>query len=205
MRNILLFLVLFFPLCGSAQVLDADALLDKVVATMKTDSPLQMDCSYSVYDDDVIAFRDKGIMRLDGDRYSLVMDKMGIWCNGVVQWSYMLEVDEVYITDASSDEAQSLSPLSVLENYREGCSKEIMFQDGIAVVRLDAPAGNDIEKIVLYIDISCNRLKGMDVFMLSQGYVKVVLDKYQIKCNFAQGVFECPVEELRPAEVIDMR
>ena len=114
MRYIKFFLLLFLPFVGFAQQPDADVLLDKVVATMKNDAPLQMDYSCTVYEDDgTVVFKDKGIMRLDGNCYSLVMDKMGVWCGGETQWSYMLDIDEVYITDAASDEAQNLSPLFI--------------------------------------------------------------------------------------------
>jgi hypothetical protein len=41
--------------------------------------------------------------------------------------------------------------------------------------------------------------------MPNQGYVEIILDKYQIKCNFASDVYKCPVEELDAAEIIDMR
>ena len=173
---------------------------------MKDDAPLQMDYSYTVYDDDnTVVLRDKGVMRLDGNRYSLVMDKMGVWCDGETQWSYMLDIDEIYITDASSDEAQNLSPLFIIENYRRGCSKKVEIQDGVLFVTLQATAGSDIEKVLLDIDVDNNRLKAMTVFMAGQGYVKVLLDKYQINCNFASDVYKCPVEELGASEIIDMR
>ena len=206
MKNIYLFLLLLLPFSGVAQQLDADALLDKVVATMKNDAPLQMDYSYTVYDDDnTVVLRDKGVMRLDGSRYSLVMDKMGVWCDGETQWSYMLDIDEIYITDASSDEAQNLSPLFIIENYRRGCSKSVEVQNGVLLVTLQAVAGGDIEKVLLDVDAADNRLKAMTVFMAGQGYVKVLLDKYQINCNFASDVYKCPIEELGASEIIDMR
>ena len=205
MKNIFIAFMLLLPLCSNAQLLDADALLDKVIAGMKADLPLQMDYSYSLYDGDEALVRDNGVMRLDVDRYSLLMGEMKVWCNGETQWSYMKEIDEVYITDASSDEAKSLSPLYVMENYRDFCSKSVDFEKGLAVLTMRATDGNAVEKVVLYIDSSCNRLKGMDVFMSAQGCIKVILDKYQIKCNFAQEVYECPVKEFETAEIIDMR
>ncbi|MBR4848659.1 MAG: outer membrane lipoprotein carrier protein LolA [Bacteroidaceae bacterium] len=207
MKNIYLLLLLsFLSLCAKAQVLDADAMLDKAVEVMKADAPLQMDYSYTVYDDDgEVVVDDKGVMRLDGNRYSLVMDKMGIWCNGETQWSYMLEIDEIYITDSSSDEAQNLSPLFIMENYRNGCVKEVAMRDGMAVITLQAAEENGFEKVVLRIGAEDNRLKAMEIFMPGQGQVAIVLDKYQIKCNFAQEVYECPVEEFKTAEIVDMR
>ena len=205
MKNIFYCLLLLFPLCSAAQVFDADAILDKVVATMKAESPLQMDYSYTVYDGGEVMLCDKGVMRLGGDCYSLVMDKMSVWCNGKTQWSYMTEIDEIYITDAMSDEAQNLSPLFIMENYRKNCAKKAEILGGVAVVELQVPAEEDIEKIILFVELESNRLKGMDILMSSQGSVKVVLDKYQIKCNFAPGMYECPVWQFRTAEIIDMR
>ena len=79
MKNIFVFLLLFLPLCGNAQLLDADVLLGKAVDAMKADAPLQMDYSYTVYDEDnTVVMQDKGVMRLDGNRYSLLMDKMSV-------------------------------------------------------------------------------------------------------------------------------
>jgi hypothetical protein len=187
-------------------VLDADAVLDKAVAVMNADAPLQMDYSYTVYDEDnSVVMKDNGMMMLDGERYSVVMDKMGVWCDGETQWSYMLEIDEIYITDSSSGEAQNLSPLYIMENYRKGCTKDVKLHDDNLFVTLHAPAGSEFEKVVLRIDEASYRLETMNIFMPNQGYVEIILDKYQIKCNFASDVYKCPVEELDAAEIIDMR
>lgn len=206
MKYINLFLLLLLPFVGFSQQLDADALLDKVVETMKNDAPLQMDYSYTVYDDDgTVLLKDKGVMRLEGNRYSLVMDKMGVWCDGETQWSYMLDIDEVYITDAASDEAQNLSPLYIVENYRKGCSKKAEMQNGMLLVTLQSVDGGEIEKVLLGVDAEDNRLKTMTIFMAGQGYIDVLLDKYQINCIFASDVYKCPIEELGASDIIDMR
>lgn len=206
MKYINLFLLLLLPFVVFSQQLDADALLDKVVETMKNDAPLQMDYSYTVYDDDgTVLLKDKGVMRLEGNRYSLVMDKMGVWCDGETQWSYMLDIDEVYITDAASDEAQNLSPLFIIENYRKGCSKKAEMQNGMLLVTLQSVDGGEIEKVLLGVDAEDNRLKTMTIFMAGQGYIDVLLDKYQINCIFASDVYKCPIEELDASDIIDMR
>ena len=206
MKNIFVFLLLFLPLCGNAQLLDADVLLGKAVDAMKADAPLQMDYSYTVYDEDnTVVMQDKGVMRLDGNRYSLLMDKMSVWCNGKAQWSYMLDIDEIYITDASSDEAQNLSPLHIMESYRSGCTKTAELRDGVAKVVMHTPQENYIESVVLSLDAVSFRLKAMEIVMAGQGFVSVVLDKYRTKCDFASAVYECPVEEFHTAEVVDMR
>ena len=117
----------------------------------------------------------------------------------------MLDIDEIYITDSSSEEAQNLSPLFIMENYRKGCVKTVEKKNGLVVVSLQTPLGSDIEKIQLHINAETFRLEAMDILMPGQGRVEVLLDKYQIKCNFASGVYQCPIEELNASEVIDMR
>ena len=92
-RSVILFFA-FFPLFAVAQN-GAVAMLDKAVAVIKSDAAVQMDYDYTVYDDDdVIVYSDNGTMRLDNDRYSLIMENMKVWCNGKVQWSYMKDIDE---------------------------------------------------------------------------------------------------------------
>lgn len=205
MKNIFFSLLLLLPLCGSAQMLDAESLLDKAIATMKAESPLQVDYSYEYYYDGNESLYEKGVLRLDGNRYALVMDNFGVWCDGETQWSYTEVSEEVYITDASSNEAQNFSPLFIMENYRNGCSKNVEMQNGVAVVTLQVPEGNDIERVVLSIDVKSNRLKAMSVFMSGQEHMDVVFDRYQIKCDFAPDVYKCPIKELDPAEIVDMR
>lgn len=206
MRNTLLYLLFILPLGLSAQQNDAAVLLDKVIATMRSDAAVQFDYTYTVYDSDNSAVQsDKGVMRLDGDKYVLIMDGMKLWCNGVSQWSYMKDINEIYITDATSDEAQNLSPLYMMESYRAGCEKSLLMQGSLAVVTLKTDAGEGIEKVELYIDSNSNRLKAMYVYILSQGRVEIVLDKYTPGCKFPQECYECPVKEFPDAEIVDMR
>ena len=95
--NILLFML---PCAVMAQngSTDAGQLLDNAVATLKADAAVHLDYSYKVYDDDnTIVQDDSGVMRLDGDRYALIMRDLKVWCNGTVQWSYMRDINEIYI------------------------------------------------------------------------------------------------------------
>ena len=120
MRKTVILLLLLLPAMAFAQSAAVE-FLDKAVAAMKADAAVQMDYSSTVYDEDGKAVQtDKGVMRLDGNRYSLLMDEMKVWCNGNVQWSYMSSVNEIYITDAASDEAQNMSPLYIMEKFRDG-------------------------------------------------------------------------------------
>ena len=204
----LLFLILAMsqlPLF-SQSVDEANAVLDKALVTLKADSPVCMDYSYRVVDEDGELLQDdKGVIYVDGNRYALLMQDMKVWCDGGAQWSYMREVDEVYVTDAASDEAQSLSPVFIMEHYRAGRAVSLVHQGAVAVVELRSVNDGAAEIVKLHIRKSDNRLLAMSIYMPGQGGVEVQLDGYTAKCGAGGDVFVCPLDEFPTAEVIDMR
>ena len=206
--RILLFLVLaMLQLPLFAQSADeANVVLDKALAALKADAPVCMDYTYRVVDEDGELLQDdKGLIYMDGNRYALLMQDMKVWCDGKVQWSYMREVDEVYVTDAASDEAQSLSPVFIMEHYRAGRAVALVYKGDVAVVELRSLTDVAAEVVKLHIRKGDNRLVAMSIDMPGQGGVEVLLDGYTAKCGADGDVFVCPLDEFSTAEVIDMR
>ena len=208
MRYILFLLLamLQLPLFSQKNADDANAVLDKALAVLKTDVPVRMDYTYRVLDDDGDALQeDRGIIYVGNGRYALLMQDMKVWCDGTTQWSYMREVDEVYVTDAASDEAQNLSPLYIMEHYRNGRAVSVVDKGAVAVVKLHSLANAEAESVELHIQKNNNRLVKMLILMPGQGCVEVSLDGYVAHCGAGDDVFVCPVDDFSTAEVIDMR
>ncbi len=207
MKYILLLFAAIFQLPLFAQETDPDAVLDKVVSAIKAGSPVCMDYSYKVYDDErELLQSDKGVIYIDNSRYALLMQDMKVWCDGATQWSYMREVDEIYVTDASSDEAQNLSPLYVMECYREGYDASLDDKGDEWLVKLQAEDDEaDVESVELLISKDANRLVAMLIHLSGQGYLEIVLDGYTSRCGIDKDVFECPLNDFPGIEVIDMR
>lgn len=205
MRKTVILLLLLLPAMAFAQSAAVE-FLDKAVAAMKADAAVQMDYSSTVYDENGKAVQtDKGVMRLDGNRYSLLMDEMKVWCNGKVQWSYMSSVNEIYITDAASDEAQNMSPLYIMEKFRDGFAASMEKKGNATDIVLESAGGDDnINKVLLRFG-NGGRLELMCIYMAGQGRIEVLLDEYTAHCSFPDSVYECPVEDFPSAEVVDMR
>ncbi len=203
----LLFAALQLPLFSQVVTDDANAVLDKALAGIKADLPVRMDYCYEVRDDNRELLQgDKGIIYIDDNRYALLMQDMKVWCDGATQWSFMREINEVYITDAASDEAQNLSPLYVMEHYREGYSVSAVSKNGFVTVQLKSIGENNgVDCVELYISERNNRLLAMNINMPGQGRIEVKLDGYVAKCGATDSVFECPLAEYDDAEIIDMR
>ena len=206
MRRILYVLLLMSPFMLSAQD-NASAFLDKAVAKLKADAAVHMDYGYAVYDEDgKLVLEDTGVIRIDGNWYSLLMDNMKVWCDGNTQWSYMRDVNEIYVTSAASEEAQNLSPLNMMEKFRKVSSPAIKIENGKVVVTLSNGSGEaEINKVVLRFDGSSNRLEGMSIYMTNAGRVEIELSNYAAKCKFAESSYVCPVSNFPGVEVVDMR
>lgn len=206
MKKILIFLLLLSPSLLFAQK-RVEAFLDKAVEKLKADAAVQMNYNYKVYDDEgALTYDDKGVMVLDNDCYSLLMENMKVWCDGSTQWSYMKDIDEVYITEAGSEEAQNLSPIYIMEKYRNSYSLSLKKKGDVSVVTLEArDSEEEVTKVELFIDNGSYLLGRMNIYMEEQGRVEVFLDNYVAKCSFGSDTYTCPVGDFPTAEVIDMR
>ena len=198
--------MLQLPIFAQKGAGEANDVLDRALAVLKADVPVRMDYTYRALDEDgEVLLQDKGIMYMDNGRYALLMQDMKVWCDGTTQWSYMREVDEVYVTDAASDEAQNLSPLYIMEHYRTGRAVSLVVDGVVAVVTLQPMADDGTESVELHISNSDNRLVKMVIYMPGQGGVEVLLDGYAAKCGADGDVFTCPLDDYRAAEIVDMR
>ena len=202
-------MLLFFllPAVAFSQVMDATVFIDKVMTKLKNDAALEMSYNYKVYDDLGKQLQsDCGTMILDGDCYALLMEDMKVWCDGKSQWSYMEAVDEIYVTDAKSDEAQNMSPLYIMETCRYGYESSIIFEGDTAVVTLVAQGSDGIvDKVEFAAESKGYKLQSMKISLSGQGYIVVELDNYKANCKFDKTAFECPVKEFPVAVVVDMR
>ena len=62
------------PIFSQKMTIDANAVLDKALASLKSDLPVRMDYDYEVLDDDGEMLQsDKGIIYIDNNRYVFFM------------------------------------------------------------------------------------------------------------------------------------
>lgn len=207
MKKIMILLLLIFPLMLNAQENNAADLLENAIKKIKSDAAVQMTFAYSVYDiGGTEQFADEGSLKLDDDCYSLLLSPMKLWCNGETQWSYMAQVDEIYITEADSDDAQVYNPVYLMGLYKKGYSSSVDTTGGVYVITLIAiDEEPDFDKVVLALDVKTMRPLRMQIFARTQGYTNVEVTSYKPGCNFDKRVYVCPLEDFSTAEIVDMR
>lgn len=207
MRKRIILLLLFLPLVLCAQERDAAAMLESAIKKIEADAAVQMTFSCSVYDvGGTPQFTDEGSLKLDGKRYSLLLSPMKLWCDGQTQWSYIAQANEVYITDADSDEAQIYNPVYLMGLYKKGYSTSLQSNGNTSVITLIATdAEQDFDKVVLTVDAKTLQPIAMQIFAAGQGYTEVAVTSYKRGYKFDNRVYVCPLEDFPTAEIVDMR
>lgn len=207
MRRLFLILMLLLPASIIVKAQDAEQVLDKAINKIKADAGVQMNFSYTVFDDENNeVHKDKGVLAIDNDRYSLLLETVMVWCDGTTQWNYMQRTDELYITDADSEDAQNFSPLYIMELYKEGYDASIEKRGDENILTLAASEA-DLYEIVLTLDAKTNVPRSMMLYTETEGYTEVFLDNYQAKRVFTETQFICPLSKFEngDTEIVDMR
>lgn len=214
MKYLISILMLLLPYTLRANGDDAVKLLDKAVAQIKADGGVQMDFEYKVCDaNGVSLFSEKGFLYIDNntetkqnERFALHLEQLKIWCNGVVQWNYSAHTNEIYITDADSDEAQNLSPLHIMQLYKQGYNC-LMKEKAAEVLVTLTPEDANVEFNEVTVHLAKNSLQPtrMVLDMGDNGTTEIIIKSYKGGCRFNDNQFECPLKQFADAEVVDMR
>lgn len=188
-------------------------LLDKAVENLMADAGVQMEFSYSVCDGNGdVQFTDEGVFLMDSSadenklqRYSLKMNEMQVWCDGELQWTYMTQSNEVYVTKANSNEMQNLSPLYFMQLYKNGYTCSAEARSGNMEVTLRPQQETvDFDEVLIILDMKTLRPKRIYLYTNVSDCAKISINGYKRECKFENSQFVCPAELLKSAEVINM-
>lgn len=214
MRRVFAIVLMLLPLLARADGEGAVRLLDRAVAHIKSDGGVQMDFEYSAYDaGGEPLFAEKGLFYADcrlGDkgkeRFALLLDELKIWCDGVQQWNYSARTGEIYITAADSDEAQSLSPLHIMQLYKSGynCSLDNEGANDV-VTLLPIDDSGEFTKVMIYINKVSLQPVRMRLFMGDNGRIDIAIKSYKGGLELKEATFVCPVNDFPNVEIVDMR
>jgi outer membrane lipoprotein-sorting protein len=208
-KTIFLFLLLSLPAMLFAQA-DARAILDKAVAAIKADAGVSMDFTITLYDfagDE--QYDDKGVLKIDGEKYALLSDQMKLWCDGETQWSYIAANNEIYISEPNADDARTFSPLHIMELYKEGykssVDKKLSSAKSDAVVLVANARGLEIKKVTIMLDKQTARPQQLEVVYENGTSATIKINSYKGKCKFSTKDFRCREKDFRGVEFVDMR
>ena len=209
-KLLLLFMMQCCMLFVAAQ--EATDVLDAAIKKIKSDVGIRMNIEMTIYDvDGGVMYTDEGSLLVGNsvatkkERYVLLLENMKIWCNGTTQWNYMAQTNEIYITEADSEEAQTFSPVYLMQLYKQNYDCSLRKEGGYNVVTLMSNnEDNEYKKIDIYINGHNSLLDKIELSMGQGGSTKIAITDYKSKCKFEKSQFVCPVKEFPDAEIVDM-
>ena len=202
-------MLLSFPAILFAQG-DARKLLDKAVAAIKADAGVRMDFKFTLYDPSGDEqYDDNGVLKIDGEKYSLLSDQMKLWCDGATQWSYIAANNEIYISEPNADDARVFSPVHIMELYKEGykssVDKKLSTAKSDAVVLMANGRGLEIEKVTILLDKQSAQPEKLDIVYENGALASIKINSDKGKCSFSTKEFRCREKDFRGVEFVDMR
>ena len=202
-------MALFVPTMLVAQD-DARKLLDKAVATIKADAGVKMDFSITLYDvSGEELYGDKGVLKIDGQKYALLCDQMKLWCDGETQWSYLTSNNEIYVSEPNAEDARTFSPVHIMELYKEGYKSSI--DKKLSTAKLDAITlvanvrGVEIKNVTILLNKQTAQPERLKVVYENGTSADIEVDSYKAKCKFSTKEFRCREKDFRGVEFVDMR
>lgn len=212
MKRYIIYILFLLPLTLFAQG-EGVKLLDEAVAKLVADYPLQMTFTASIFDaDGSLQFVEEGSLKIDRksdaavERYLLHLDNVKVWCDGATLWSHMVPTDETYILSPDDESAKSLSPVHLMQLYKQGYMCNLQKEGGKNVVTLSPENDNsDFGKVEIVLNASTLRPEKIVVYVDADGYTELKISDYWPRCNFEERIFTYPAEDYPDAEIVDMR
>lgn len=113
-------LLLSLPLFSQSNA-ESKAIMDKAFAGFETSKGIQLSFKTSSQDADGNTYQpESGTAFIKGNRFKLEMESMNIWFDGVTQWVFIKEANEVNISKPDGQEIAAVSPLALLGMYKNG-------------------------------------------------------------------------------------
>lgn len=157
-------------------------------------------------------FHMSGKLLMEGDSYHFDTEEMKVWFDGTTQWTmqYDDEYSELYISNPTIEEQQSINPYLLLKNYKE----HFTARDGSE----KTIAGKPVHEVILTAKDDQQELSSLRVYIKSDGSIAaLVLDfpddrEYRIEVRtmrsgltFPKQIFTYSEKTFPTDEVIDMR
>ena len=157
-------------------------------------------------------FNISGKLLMEGDSYLFDTEEMKVWFDGTTQWTMQFddEYSELYISNPTPEDQQSINPYLLLKNYKE----RFTIRDGSEKVINGSP----IHEVILTAKNDDQELDGLKVYIKSDGTIaalrlifpdereyKVEVRSMRNGLTFPKNSFTYSASVYPADEVIDMR
>jgi outer membrane lipoprotein-sorting protein len=202
-------LLLSFSFSSFAQLDDNSGAIIKGVAN-KTKSYSTIKISFSFKNTEKgKTVVEKGSIWIKGNKFIFNFNKQLIFCNGVTQWNYIQESNEVSINNADAEQ-ETINPASILNNYEKKYKtkliKETMeYGKLVQIVDLYPLKASSIGSIRLTIQKNISQIIKMIVVEKGGGIYEYNVTSFIVNQPIDDKNFQFDAKKYPKVEINDMR
>ncbi|MEI7596220.1 MAG: outer membrane lipoprotein carrier protein LolA [Bacteroidota bacterium] len=194
----------------AAQDPKAKSILDGVSAKIKTYTSMQVEFSQSMVNTkDKINENQQGKIQLKGDKYHLTLASQTVISDGKTTWTYLKDVNEVNVDNASKDE-EAINPTSIFTIWEKGFKYKYIkeeIQNGVPVHIIDLTPikGKSFFKVRLIIDKNKQQLTSASIHEKNGTIYTYKIIKFTPNISINESIFTFNKASYPGVQVIDMR
>lgn len=212
MKPTITLLAALFSLSLSSQNAESKAIMDKAFAGFETSKGIQLSFKTSSEDAEGNTYQpESGTAFIKGNRFKLEMESMHIWFDGITQWVFIKEANEVNISKPDVQEVAAISPLALLGMYKNGyvlkapVSKMINGTPVWQIEMTPSPGNRDFKVVTASINKKDQTV--MQVILTAVNGMKTQIDisRYNANHQFDDTLFRFDKTAHPGVEIVDLR
>lgn len=151
----------------------------------------------------------KGEFLVQGDRYFMTLGNNRFISDGITTWSYMAELNEVYINLLANDQ-ETLTPTSILNDFEEKFRARHVRQETqngrrVEIIDLTPIGAHLFFKYRVAIDSNTGMVVSTTAHDREGGTFTYRIDRVETNPRIPQGTFRFNAQEFPGIEVVDLR
>ncbi|MDR2474346.1 MAG: outer-membrane lipoprotein carrier protein LolA [Bacteroidales bacterium] len=151
-----------------------------------------------------------GTIYMKENKFRLETPEFQAWFNGVNQWTYLKDNNEVNLTKPDADEVQQMNPSAVLSIYKKGFNCKYAGEKTVNGKKIDEivltpQKKNDWKKVVVQLDKTTTLPVRIQLQYANGMLNDIVISAYQMKQSFSDSLFSFDSQKYPGVEVIDLQ
>lgn len=211
MKNIVLLFALVFSLSAFGQSnKEAEELVKEVINKISSYENFQADLSYTMVNNEMdINEKKTGSIIVSGEKYRIEMEGQIIICDGVSLWTYIVDSQEVMLSNVSDSE-EGISPTKILttydENYKSSFDNDKKYKNSnIKKVDLKANEDKGFQQLSLLLNSKDKSLESFSIYDMNGSVFTYHIINLKPNIDLATDTFTFDTAKYPDVEVIDMR
>ena len=206
---LLIYTLLFSSVSVFAQLNDnSKAIVNGVAKKTKSYKTIKIGFTFKTTDKGKTMV-DKGSIWMKGTKFIFNFNKQIIVCNGVTQWTYLQESNEVSISNANADQ-ESINPGLILNNYEKKYKTKLIKETSergklVQIVDLYPIKASSVANIRLTIQKNIQQITKMMIVEKGDGIYEYLVSSFIVNQPINDTVFEFNPKKYPNVEINDLR